>query len=92
MDLTLLFTWIFRVIGIYLAVGLLIALWLITGRLAKVDPMAREGTLGFRLLIIPGMLVFWPLFLARLLRGTAEPPVENNPHRRAAHEHNGGDV
>ena len=90
MDLTSLFNWIFLVIGLYLLAGLVFALWMITSRIKKLDPIAEGGTIGFRLLIIPGMTVFWPLFLKRLLGGVSRPPVETNPHRRAAAGSEGG--
>ncbi len=92
MDLTSLFNWIFGIIGLYLLLGLVFALWMITGRIKKLDPAADGGTIGFRLLIIPGMAVFWSLFLKRLLGGVSQPPVETNSHRRAAAEGKGGEA
>jgi hypothetical protein len=29
----------------------------------QIDPVAKNGSLGFRMLIIPGCLLFWPLLL-----------------------------
>jgi len=46
--------------------------------------VARQGSFGFRLLILPGLSVFWPLFLRRLARGDEMPPAEANAHDRAA--------
>jgi hypothetical protein len=81
MDILL---WIFRLAGIYLALGLLCALWLAFSRMGRLDPGAKAGSLGFRLLIIPGLCVFWPMFLLRLTRGETTPPMERNAHDRAA--------
>lgn len=45
------------------------------------DPAAKNGTIGFKLLIIPGLSVFWPFFMYRWMKGISEPPVESNSHR-----------
>jgi len=45
------------------------------------DSEAQGSGIGFRLLILPGVAAFWPMFLYRWRRGIAEPPVEKNPHR-----------
>jgi hypothetical protein len=47
----------------------------------RLDSEAQGSGLGFRLLIMPGVAAFWPLFLSRWLRGVTEPPGEKNPHR-----------
>lgn len=76
--------WLVRLAGAYLAVGAVFApLWAF--RLVnRADPVAAHGTLGFRLLILPGALLLWPLLLGRRLRGTTAPPVERTAHRAAA--------
>ena len=69
--------------GIYVGAGLLFAVpfvWRFVGRL---DAAAQHGTIGFRLLIVPGVTVLWPLLLARLVRGAQAPPDEWNAHRAA---------
>ena len=50
----------------------------------RIDPHAAHGSWGFRLLIIPGTMVFWPVLLRRWLKGVHEPPVECNSHRKLA--------
>ena len=69
---------------IYVAVGVLFAVYFVVKGAGKVDEVAREGTWGFRVLIFPGVAALWPLLASRLLRGVAQPPVERNPHRRLA--------
>ncbi len=49
-----------QLLGLYLAVGVTFALAFIFRGAGAVDPAAREGTWGFRLLIFPGAVVFWP--------------------------------
>ncbi len=75
---------LFVVVGVYLLIGLVFAVPFVTRGVGRIDPVAREGTWGFRLLIIPGILVFWPLLARRWQSGSTEPPCECNAHRRAA--------
>lgn len=71
-------------LGVYLACGLLFAMPFALNGVKRIDPHAAHGSWGFRLLIIPGTMVFWPLLLKRWARGVAEPPEECNAHRRVA--------
>jgi hypothetical protein len=71
-------------LGIYLAGGLLFAIPFVLAGAKKIDPHAVRGPLGFRLLIFPGALAFWPLLLRRWIKGVNAPPEECNAHRAAA--------
>jgi hypothetical protein len=70
--------------GIYLLVGLIFAIPFVLTGVGKIDPHAMHGSWGFRILIIPGTMFFWPLLARRGSKGVHEPPEENNPHRRLA--------
>ncbi|MEM8962708.1 MAG: hypothetical protein AAGD38_14580 [Acidobacteriota bacterium] len=73
------------VLGIYAGLGSLFAIafaWVGAGR---VDEAAKQGTWGFRLLIMPGAAALWPYLAWRWMRG-AQPPEESNAHRHAAEE------
>lgn len=70
--------------AVYILVGLLFAIPFALFGAGRIDPAARDGSWGFRLIVIPGVMAFWPLLALRWLRGTHEPPEENNAHRRAA--------
>lgn len=72
--------------GVYLGCGLLFAIPFAFIGVKRVDPHAAHGSWGFRLLIIPGAMAFWPLLLRRRIAGLNEPPEESNAHRRAARE------
>ena len=72
-------------LGIYLACGLLFAVPFALVGVSRIDPHAARGNWGFRLLILPGTMAFWPLLLRRWRIGVHEPPVEGNAHRRSAH-------
>ena len=79
-------TWIVTALGVYAGLGLLFAIPFVLRGVGSVDPVAREGTRGFRLLILPGVVALWPIFARRLLTGQSIPPIECNPHRDAAEE------
>jgi len=71
-------------LGAYLACGLVFAIPFALVGVKKIDPHAAHGSWGFRLLVIPGTMAFWPLLLRRWMSGVHEPPEECNEHRRAA--------
>ena len=50
----------------------------------RIDPHAAHGSWGFRLLIIPGAMAFWPLLLRRWKSGLREPAEPRDAHRCAA--------
>ena len=70
-------------LGIYLAIGLVVAVPFVFRAARKLDPMAAQGTWGFRLAILPATVALWPLALRRWIRG-GPPPEERNEHRLRA--------
>lgn len=54
--------------ALYLILGLLFALLFIIKGVEKVDEGAHGGSLGFRIIIIPGIMVFWPLLLKKWIK------------------------
>jgi|AP12_2_1047962.scaffolds.fasta_scaffold148540_2 hypothetical protein len=73
--------WMARLGGSYLLLGALFALPFAFRWVNRLDPVAARGTLGFRLLILPGSVLLWPILLRRVLRGVAAPPIERSTHR-----------
>ena len=71
-------------LGIYLVFGLAFAIPFALVGVRKIDPHAAHGSWGFRLLIIPGTMAFWPLLLKRWIGGVHEPPEQCDAHRSAA--------
>jgi hypothetical protein len=65
----------------YAGVGVMFAVPFVWLGVQRLDSEAQGSGIGFRLLILPGVTAFWPMFLYRWRRGTIEPPVETNPHR-----------
>ena len=52
----------------YVALGFLITVLVLNRALAKIDEGAHGAGLGFRLVIIPGCMVFWPVLLKKWLQ------------------------
>jgi hypothetical protein len=71
-------------LGAYLACGLLFAVPFVVFGVKRIDPHANQGSWGFRLLVIPGTMAFWPLLLRRWVKGVHEPPEECTAHRQAS--------
>ena len=68
----------------YAAAGALFAGPFVFRGLERIDPLGAGSPWSFRLLIIPGTVVFWPLLMLRWAAGSVAPPVEVNAHRRSA--------
>lgn len=69
----------------YLGLGLLFGAVFVIAGAGRLDPHAKAGTWGFRILILPGSVLLWPLLASRWLFGGGQP-VERNAHRVAAGE------
>lgn len=63
----------------YGAAGTLFALAFALRGAAIVEPSARGGTLGFRVVILPGAIVLWPYLLVRWLRAEAAASAGKAP-------------
>jgi len=61
-------------VGIYLVIGLAFAIFFVIWGAAKIDPAATESTVGFRLIIIPGAALLWPVLAKRWWQGANPPP------------------
>jgi len=52
----------------YLALGILFALAFVAIGIGRVDPVAKDSSVGFRLIIFPGVVALWPWLLKRWIR------------------------
>jgi hypothetical protein len=59
---------------LYLAIGLIFAIFFVLKGVDKIDEGAQGGSWGFRIMIIPGTMVFWPLLLKKWLH------IKSNGH------------
>ncbi len=78
---------------IYAVIGFSFYILFIIYGIHYVDPGAKDSTIYFKLFILPGLILFWPLFAMRWIIRVNPPPVEKNAHREAAktyhkHTHN----
>ncbi len=69
---------------LYGIAGLLFAVPFVTRGVNAIDPLARTAPWSFRLLIVPGVVLWWPLLAYRWSAGAVAPPSESNSHRRLA--------
>ena len=56
------------IIGLYLAAGFLFAIPFVIKGVARIDEGAHGSSWGFRLIIIPGTIVFWPFLLRKWIK------------------------
>lgn len=62
-----------RVFLSYLAIGVAFAVPFAARWAARLDPVAERGTLGFRLLLLPGATLLWPWLVLKVLRARRVP-------------------
>ena len=84
------FAILLSVAAVYVACGLVFAVLFLARWCKSSDPSAKDGTWGFRVLIVPGIVALWPVLLAKVLalrqgrgaEGMAETPVSPESLRR----------
>lgn len=59
---------IFTIVGIYLICGFVFALAFVFKGARVIDEGASDSTIGFKIIIIPASMVFWPLLLIKWIR------------------------
>jgi hypothetical protein len=67
----------------YLLAGVLFAIVFLPRGVLAIDDGLRASPRMVRVLLAPGMVLLWPIFLRRWIAGRGAPP-ERNAHRRAA--------
>jgi hypothetical protein len=63
-------TFLLDVVAMYLLMGLLFAIPFVIKGVSKIDEGAHGSAWGFRMIIIPGTIVFWPLLLKRWIKAS----------------------
>jgi hypothetical protein len=64
---------ILLVVAAYLAVGVVFVIPFLVKGLTKVNSSAQGGTIGFKIIIIPGVIVFWPVLLSKWVKANHKP-------------------
>ena len=54
--------------AIYLVLGVLFVIPFLIKGLNKIDEGAHGSTISFKIIIIPGVIVFWPLLLKKWMK------------------------
>ena len=59
------------IVLVYLALGVLFLIPFLVKGISKVDGGAHGSTIGFKIIIIPGVIVFWPALLKKWMKVNA---------------------
>ena len=51
--------------GLYLVIGLIFAIWFVIKGARTVDPAVEGTSIVFKLLIIPGSILLWPVLMRK---------------------------
>jgi hypothetical protein len=54
--------------AIYLVLGVLFVIPFLMKGLNKIDEGAHGSTIGFKIIIIPALIVFWPVLLSKWMK------------------------
>ena len=63
---------VLNVIAVYLICGFVFSIAFLIKGISKIDKGVGGGTIGFKIIIIPGMIVFWPYLLKKWIRANKE--------------------
>jgi hypothetical protein len=79
--------------AVYAGCGLIVAALFLALCCKSFDPSAVNGSWGFRVLIVPGIIALWPVILAKVLAvrrgGTAQGPAETPVHPETLRRNHG---
>ena len=56
---------IISIIGLYILCGILFAIPFLIKGVTTIDEGAHGSKLGFRIMILPGTIIFWPVLLKK---------------------------
>jgi hypothetical protein len=54
----------------YAVAGFMFAVWFVIAGIGRIDTAARDARVGFRLIVLPGVVALWPLLLKRSIEAT----------------------
>ena len=69
-------------VAVYLAAGLAFSIPFVIKGVAQIDEGAVGSKWGFRLIIIPGTIVFWPVLLKKWMKARKEFRSQNSEFTR----------
>jgi len=56
------------IVAVYLVLGVLFVIPFLMKGLNKIDEGAHGSTIGFKIIIIPGVIVFWPVLSSKWMK------------------------
>ncbi len=59
---------LFYIAAIYLSFGFLFMIPFVIKGINKIDEGAHGSSIGFRIIMIPGVIVFWPVLLRKWMK------------------------
>ena len=60
------------IVAVYLLLGVFFVIPFLIKGITKVDEDSLNSSIGFKIIIIPGVIVFWPLLLKKWMRASQE--------------------
>lgn len=48
---------------LYLLIGVVVSIWFAFYKVARIDEGAKATSIGFKLLLLPGSILLWPIVL-----------------------------
>ena len=58
-------SWLVGLGAVYIALGIVFAVPFLILGVGRIDAAAARGTVGFRIIVLPGVVALWPLLLQR---------------------------
>ena len=56
------------IVAVYLLLGVVFVIPFLMNGLNKIDEGAHGSTIGFKIIIVPGVIVFWPVLLSKWMK------------------------
>jgi hypothetical protein len=73
-------TIILYIVAVYLAMGFLFMIPFVIKGVDRIDEGAHGSSIGFRIIIIPGVIVFWIVLLSKWMKIR---PLQTSPKKEA---------
>ena len=61
-----------NLLTVYVICGFVFSIAFLIAGINKIDEAARGSTIGFKMIIIPGVIIFWPYLLRKWIMATKE--------------------
>jgi len=79
------FSILLQIAAAYFGAGIITALWFFARHIKRLDPAAAGGSIGFRVLIAPGVIALWPVILLKAIRPGSSVGPDHAEELRHSH-------